>query len=126
MSVNTTETPDRVEELLGSIDEIRDALTVGRVFGDPYDLDGLTVIPVARVTGGGGGGGGESTDHDAPGAGFGGGFGMDARPIGVYEVRGDEVVWKPAIDATRLAKNGQVLAGVALVCLTLVMLRRAR
>lgn len=130
MSVSTMESlqesPSRTEEVMASIAGVRDALTVGRVFGAPYDLDGVTVIPVARVTGGGGGGGGESTGDDEPGSGFGGGFGMDARPVGVYEVRDDEVTWRPAVDATRLAKNGQVLAGIALVCLTLVMLRRSR
>ena len=126
MSVNTMETSNRTDEVLGSIKGVRDALTVGRVFGDPYELDGMTVIPVARVTGGAGGGGGESADADAPGSGFGSGFGMDARPVGVYEVHDGAVTWKPAVDATRLAKNGQVLAGIALVCLTIVMLRRTR
>ena len=33
----------------------RDAITVKRVFGDPYEQDGLTIIPAAVVGGGGGG-----------------------------------------------------------------------
>lgn len=126
MSVHTMEEPTRTDEVLGSLQGVRDALTVGRVFGEPYQLDGITVIPVARVTGAAGGGGGESTAADQPGAGFGSGFGMDARPVGVYEVHGGKVTWKPAVDATRLAKSGQVLAGIAVVCFTLVMLRRSR
>ena len=32
-----------------------DAISVRRVFGEPYEKDGLTVIPVASVAGGGGG-----------------------------------------------------------------------
>ena len=51
---------------------------------------------------------------------------MDARPVGVYQVRDGEVVWKPAVDVTPIAKRGQVLAGIALVCFTLVLLRRSR
>jgi uncharacterized spore protein YtfJ len=126
MSVNTMEAPtSKADEVRSTIEGVRDALTVGRVFGDPYEVDGITVIPVARVTGGAGGGGGESTDDDAPGSGFGSGFGMDARPVGVYEVHDGEVTWKPAVDVTRLARSGQVLAGIALICLTLVLLRRS-
>ena len=43
---------------------------------------------------------------------------------GVYEVRGSNVVWKPAIDVTRLARGGQVLGGIVVVCATLVLRRR--
>jgi uncharacterized spore protein YtfJ len=35
----------------------RKALTVRRVFGDPYEVDGVTVIPAAVLRGGVGGGG---------------------------------------------------------------------
>jgi hypothetical protein len=31
------------------IAQARDALTVKRVFGEPYEKDGVTVIPAARV-----------------------------------------------------------------------------
>ena len=37
-----------VRELTG---QARDALTVKRVFGEPYEKDGLTIIPAARVQG---------------------------------------------------------------------------
>ena len=36
------------------LNHARDAMTVKRVFGDPYEQDGLTVIPVATVMGGAG------------------------------------------------------------------------
>jgi uncharacterized spore protein YtfJ len=45
-----------VQEFLG---QVGDAVTVKRVFGEPYERDGVTVIPAAVVLGGGGGGGGE-------------------------------------------------------------------
>lgn len=81
------------------LSEARDAITVKRVFGDPYERDGLTVIPAALVTGGGGGGAG----HDAQGQeGEGGGFGVVGRPVGAYVIKGGEVSWRPAVDINRV------------------------
>jgi uncharacterized spore protein YtfJ len=116
---------DPTAAVLDEIRGTRDALTVGRVYGDAYEVDGVTLIPVARVAGGGGGGG-EDESKSGSGKGFGSGFGMNARAIGVYEVRDGNVTWKPAVDATRLAKGGQVLAGIIAVCVTLVLLARSR
>ena len=77
----------------------RDAITVKRVYGEPYEQDGLTVIPAAIVTGGGGGG----TGHDEKGQeGEGGGFGVSGRPAGAYVIRGGEVSWRPALDPNRI------------------------
>ncbi len=92
----------------------RDTLTVKRVFGEPYEKDGVTVIPVAAVSGGGGGGGGEQPDQ---GKGSGGGFGMHARPVGVYVIKGDTVTWVPAFDLNRVIMGGQIVAVVALLVL---------
>ena len=82
-----------------NVDEIlegaRDAMTVKRVFGDPIETDGITLVPVAKV-GGGGGGGGDS-DHNG-----GAGFGVMAKPAGVYVIKDGEVTWKPAIDSGRI------------------------
>src|SRR5690554_4490622 len=106
---------DRISELLGSIRGARDAISVGRVFGEPWVCDGTWVIPVARVAGGVGGGGGEGVKEGESGNGLGTGFGLRAHPVGVYAVRGDQVTWRPALDATRLARGGQILAGVAIL-----------
>jgi uncharacterized spore protein YtfJ len=113
--------------ILDSIGGTRDALSVRRVFGDAYEIDGTTIIPVARIAGGAGGGGGEGpggSDGEDTGSGFGTGFGVRAQPVGVYKVRDGEVEWKPIVDVTRLAHGGQVLGGIVAVCLTLVALRR--
>lgn len=46
-------------DLQGLLNAVGEALTVGRVFGDPYQENGMTIIPVAYVRGGAGGGEGE-------------------------------------------------------------------
>lgn len=93
--------------------QARDALTVKRVFGEPYEKDGLTIIPAARVQGAAGAGSGE--DPQRQGKGSGGGFGMTARPVGAFIIREGELTWRPAVDATRIAIGGQVVAIVALL-----------
>ena len=75
----------------------RDALSVKRVYGDPVERDGATVIPAAAVRGGAGGGGEGGGD-----GGGGGGFGIVARPIGAYVIRDGGVSWRPAIDVNRV------------------------
>lgn len=122
MSDLAEETKDSVFE---NIRGTRDALSVKRVFGDSYEVDGVTIIPVARVAGGAGGGAGEGTGDDGDqGHGFGSGFGMGAHPVGIYEVRDGHIEWKPTIDVNRIAKGGQVLAGIIAVCVTIVLMRR--
>ena len=81
------------------VNSAKDAITVKRVYADPYERDGLTVIPAAAVTGGGGGG----TGHDEKGQeGEGGGFGVSGRPAGAYVIKGDHVSWRPAVDPNRI------------------------
>lgn len=81
------------------VNSAKDAITVKRVYADPYERDGLTVIPAAVVTGGGGGG----TGHDEKGQeGEGGGFGISGRPAGAYVIKGGHVSWRPAVDPNRI------------------------
>lgn len=135
------------------IDEIlaqgRDTMTVGRVFGDPIERDGVTIIPVANVMGGGGVGGdtasfrmgalvgdgttGDATTEGGPGAsepvaserGAGAGFGVRATPAGVYVIADGAVKWEPALDVTRIAIMGQIVAIVFLFVLRSVLRSRA-
>ena len=93
----------------------RDAVTVKRVFGEPYEKNGVTVIPAAKVFGGGGGGGTGDSETQGGIVGSGSGFGLLARPVGVYIVRGDEVSWQPAVDVNRLVASVVGLAAVALI-----------
>ena len=82
------------------IAQARDTLTVKRVFGEPYEKDGATIIPAARIQGGAGGGSGE--DPQGQGKGSGSGFGITARPVGAFVIRDGQVSWRPAVDVTRI------------------------
>jgi uncharacterized spore protein YtfJ len=98
--------------------QARDALTVKRVFGEPYERDGVTLIPAAVVRGGAGGGQGEGSEGETrTGSGAGGGFGLVAKPAGVYVIEGDNVRWQPAVDVNRIVLGGQIVAIVALLVL---------
>jgi len=99
---------------LETVSQARDALTVRRVYGDPYQEDGVTLIPAANVMGGGGGGG------DTEGNG-GAGFGLSARPAGAWVIKDGDAQWRPAIDATRLAMMGQVVAIVMFLSLRSIL-----
>ena len=90
----------------------RDSISVKRVYGEPCERNGVTVIPAATITGGGGGGTGEQPDGRA---GEGGGFGLRARPAGAYVIRGDQVSWEPALDLGRVILGSQLLALAALL-----------
>ena len=106
------------------IDQARDTMTVKRVFGEPYEKDGVTIIPAARVQGGAGGGSGD--DPQGQGRGSGSGFGMTARPVGAFIIRGGELSWRPAVDVNRIILGGQVVVIVALLTLRAIVKARAR
>lgn len=106
------------------IAQARDTLTVKRVFGEPYEKDGVTIIPAARVQGGAGGGRGE--DPKGQGKGSGSGFGMTASPVGAFVLRQGELSWRPAVDVNRIVLGGQVVAIVALLTVRAIIRARAK
>ena len=97
----------------------QDAMAARRVYGEPFEKNGVTVIPAAKVMGGGGGGG----DNEGNG---GAGFGVMAVPAGAWIVKGDSVRWQPAVDATKVALMGQLVALAAILTLRSVLRHRAR
>ena len=109
--------------------QTKDALTVTRLYGEPIERDGVTVIPVAVVRGGGGGGGGHG---EGPGPGERRdwvraevvGFWLAAKPAGMFVIEGDRVSWRPAIDVNRIVLGAQVVTIVALVVLRSVLRHR--
>jgi len=106
----------KIEDMVSSV---KDTASVRRVFGDPIERDGVVVIPVATI----GGGLGVGRGHDKAGQeGEGGGFGVGAKPSGVYEIRDGRVRWVPAIDVNRLL----AIAGTVLVTYYLSTMRAAK
>lgn|SRR5512146_664731 len=114
----------RSNELQELISGARDAVTGRRVYGEPYEKNGLTVIPAAIIRGGAGAGAGQQGDEDAGGAG--GGFGIVARPVGAWVIRGDRATWKPAIDVNRIVLGGQIVALASVFTLGRVLATRRR
>ena len=108
-----------VEELATSL---REGMTVKRVFGDAYERDGVTVIPVARVRGAGGAGGG---GNEAEGGG-GGGFGLGAKPVGVYVIKDGQVSWRPAVDVNKVIGSATTMLLVTAVIARGALKRRAK
>lgn len=90
-----------------AVSVVGDTVSAGRVFTEPVDRDGTTVIGVARVYGGGGG------ERLA------GGVGLLARPVGAYVMKDGRVRWVPAVDVNRLL-------ALLLVLMVVVLVRRAR
>ena len=101
------------------LDQVKDVVTGATVFGAPYEKDGVTVIPAAKVSGGGGGG------QDAGEAG-GAGVGVDARPAGGFVGKGSGVSWVPGIDVNRVVLVGQIVLLAAILSWRSVARQRAR
>ena len=89
----------KIDEVL---ERARDAVDISQVFGVPIERDGVTIIPVARVTGGGGGGTGT-------------GYGFRAEPVGVYVIKDGKVSWQPAVSANKIVSQAMVVGGMAVL-----------
>ena len=105
------------------LEKARDAITVSRVYGEPYEKDGTSIIPAARVSGGGGGGSGKD---DKGSDGSGGGFGVRGRPAGAYVIRHGDVTWRPAVDPNRIIGVVGLVLAAWLVSRPRVIRARAR
>jgi uncharacterized spore protein YtfJ len=112
-----------------------DVCNVRRVFGEAYEHEGTTVIPVAKVLGALGTGSGtgemgssseETTRPGSSGSGGGGGYGIRVRPLGVYVIDADGVHWRPALDLNRVILGGQLVGAVAVATFSLAWALRRR
>ena len=110
------------QRVLDIVERARDTITVGRVYGEPIERDGVIVIPAAAVLGGGGGGSGMQGDQ----AGMGGGFGMRARPVGAFVIENGDVRWEPVVDRERQALISAAVGAAAMLTLRSLLRRRRR
>jgi uncharacterized spore protein YtfJ len=93
-------------------------MTSRRVFGDPIQIEGVTVLPVATI-GGGGGGGVKGAANDNAGV----GFGLRAQASGVFVIRDGDAKWRPALNLNRVILGGQLLGMVAILTAGLILRR---
>ena len=92
------------------VNEAKGAMRASEVFGAPYENNGITIIPAAKIAGGAGGGG-DQQNLQAGGV----GFGVSSRPVGAFVIKGGDVTWQPALDLNRIILMSQVVAIVALL-----------
>ena len=100
--------------------KLRDALdaivpdpAAAQIYGQPYEtVDGVTIVPVARVRG-----------RTKPGAQE-ADLRLAAKPVGVFVIKDGEASWVPAVDQTRIALMGELIGLVAATLATLAMVRR--
>jgi len=100
-----------------AVRDLKEGLRPDLVYGAPIERDGAIFLPAAKVRGGGGGGG------DTEGNG-GLGFGLTARPAGMYVIRDGTATWRPALDLNRVILGGQIVGIVALLVLRSILRRR--
>jgi uncharacterized spore protein YtfJ len=89
--------------------QAREAMTVRRVYGDPYEKDGVTIIPAANVRGGGGIGRSKGEDQRS------GGYRINATPAGAYVIKDGNVKWQPAFNPNRVILGGQIIVALLVV-----------
>ena len=104
---------------------ILDNADAGKAFGPPIQQDGTILLPVARVGSRGGAGGGPSAVGRQT-RGTGGGFGVSAKPLGVYVLRDGKARWLPAVDVNKIIVGGQLLAAVGMLIGATVLRARAQ
>ncbi len=120
-SPETAQGETSLDSVWAVVERARDAITVRRVFGDPVERDGVTVVPAAAVRGGGGGGGAEGADGTAGGT----GYGLAGRPVGAYVIREGDARWEPVVDRTRVIIGSQIVVAVALLLVTAAVRSRS-
>ncbi|WP_225730818.1 MULTISPECIES: sporulation protein [unclassified Nocardia] len=96
----------------------RDAIAMGRVFGEPYESAGAVVIPAAIVGGGGGGAGIPDEGGEGLALAFGG------RPVGAFVLRDGVVTWQPAVDVNTIVQTVGWVLSAGIVAFGLLRLPR--
>ncbi len=100
----------KLREALDSI--VPDPAAV-QVYGQPYEtVDGVTVVPVAKVRGRT-----KPNEGDAD-------LRLSAKPAGVFVIKDGKATWVPALDSTRIALMGELIGLVAATFASLAMVRR--
>lgn len=110
-----------LNQLFNTIEKTREAAHWQAAFGEPQEIDGRTIIPVAQVGYayglGFGSGAGPSAGEGEPvpeGEGAGGGGGASSKPLGAIVVTPEEVYFQETADANKVA-IAAMIAGCLIV-----------
>ncbi|MFC4712053.1 GerW family sporulation protein [Planococcus dechangensis] len=118
-------TPFKSSPLLPIFEKFSAARDVSLVYGDPIEMQGRTIIPVAKVSysvGAGAGSGYEREDKDTASPGFEeieGGFGEGAggsfqvKPVGIYDVTAEKTVYRPIVPVELIILLPLMMTGLA-------------
>lgn len=101
--------------------------SVTAVYGEPVERQGVTIIPVAKVSLGFGGGAGiETKESKSSSGGGGGGGGASATPLGYIEIKDGTAVFKPIREPLTdvLLPLVAIIAGSAVPRLVRAILKR--
>ena len=102
-----------IQEFIQSIiDRLQTAASVKTVFGEPMELKGRAIIPVAKVAYGFGAGSGTGKKTESGEGGAGAGGGIAVRPAGVLEITQEQTRFIPIGGRRRLI--GALLVGLIL------------
>jgi uncharacterized spore protein YtfJ len=106
---------------LGSLAEsLRESATIEKVYGEPIEAYGKTIIPTARIAYGLGRGFGKEKTHDEEGrkeerpAGESGGGGITVAPLGVFEVSQENTRFVPLRHGRKAGWAGGFITGAIL------------
>ena len=118
-----------LDRMFGMIEGLRGTASANAVWGEPREVDGRVLIPIAVVsTGFGLGFGQDAREKDEAAAepadeGGGGGGGAKSRPVAVIEVTPQETVIRPIVDEGKVALAGIALVGWIVFCVSVVVRR---
>jgi uncharacterized spore protein YtfJ len=110
-----------LDQILSRFGEMHRGASVKTAFGEPYQVNGRTIVPVAKVAfqfGFGGGRGFRKGDHESDphglegggGGGAGGGGRISVRPVAVLEIGDAKTTVRPIVDVTRIVVAAMALA----------------
>jgi uncharacterized spore protein YtfJ len=115
-----------LNRLFETIEQARDSAHWRAAFGEPQEVEGRTIIPVARVRYafglGFGSGTGEAEEEGGPvteGEGGGGGGGAASKPLGAIVVTPECVYFEETMDTAKIS-----IAGIALSALFVYQLAK--
>ncbi|MBT2582839.1 spore germination protein GerW family protein [Planococcus sp. ISL-109] len=118
-------TPFKSSPVLPVFEKFSTVRDVSLVYGDPIEMHGRTIIPVAKVkysVGAGAGGGYEHEDKDPESSGFeevegghgeGAGGSFQVKPVGIYDVTAEKTVYRPIVPIELIILMPLMMTGLA-------------